>query len=166
MPPTSLSRRPVVARFLFTLLAGLHETCGFAQSPLPDESPAFFSGDWIGTGAQDAFCFMRLQPDGMGTVLAMSASGDWLGARVRWRNRRQNLEILAVHPLPGDPHRRLAPLSGFSLSLGFGTTIRLRLDAGTAYCEMQRRAAVERNVGNAGMLLGGADANEGAHGGR
>lgn len=166
MPPSSFPGRRVLARVLFTLLAGFCETHGFAQSPLPDESPAFFSGDWIGTGAQDNFCFMRLHPDGMGTVLVMSASGDWLGARIRWRNRRQNIEVVAAHPLPGDPHRRLSPLPGFSLSLGFGTTIHLRLDAGPAFCEMQRRSAVERDVGNAERLLEGVDATGVTHGGR
>jgi len=120
----------------------------------------------MGTGAQDNFCFMRLHPDGTGTVLAMSASGDWLGARIRWRNQRQNIEVVAAQPLPGDPHRRLAPLPRFFLSMGFGMTIHLRLDAGAAFCEMQRRAAVERNLSNAEMLLEGVDANKGAHGGR
>jgi hypothetical protein len=165
MPPSSRSV-PVVARVVFALLAGLCGTCGFTQSPLPDESPAFFAGDWMGTGAQDNFCFMRLHADGSGTVLAMGASGDWLGARISWRNQRQNIVVVAAQPLPADPRRRLAPLPRFSLNMGFGTTIHLRLEAGTALCEMQRRAAVDRNVSNAGTLLEGADAIEGAHGGR
>lgn len=166
MPASPPAGRQAVACALLALLAGLCETSGFAQSPLPDESPAFFSGDWIGTGAQDNFCFMRLHPDGIGTVLAMNAAGDWQGARIHWRNRRQALEVVAVQPLAGDPHIRLAPLPRFSLDMGFGTTLHLRLEAGTASCEMQRRAAVERNIGNAGGLLNVVDPREGPHGGR
>lgn len=153
-------------RTVFVLFFGLSATAAPAQSPLPDGSPAFFSGDWIGTGAQDNFCFMRLHPDGMGTVLAMSASGDWLGARIRWRNERQRIVVMAVHPLPGDPHRRLAPLPRLSLSMGFGSTMHLEMDKGSPVCELQRRAAVQRNVNNAEMLLNGPANAAGGHGGK
>jgi hypothetical protein len=122
---------------LLFLLAGLGATSAPAQSPLPDGSPVFFSGDWIGTGAQDSFCFMRLHPDGVGMVLFMGASGDWRGARIRWRNERQSIVVMAVQPLPNDPHRRLAPLEQLWLSTGFGTTIQLRLDRkGSSVCEL------------------------------
>jgi hypothetical protein len=148
------------------LLGGFGANYGHAQSPPLDSSPAFFSGDWIGTGAQDNFCFMRLGPDGTGTVLAMSASGDWLGARIHWRNQRQSIVVIAIHPLPDDPHRRLAPLTQLSLSMGFGTTIHLMLDKHSAVCELQRRASVQRDVANAEMLLNDPAGVAGIHGGR
>ena len=78
-------------RLFFTLLAGLAASSSPALTPPRDNRPGFFAGDWIGTGADDLFCFIRLQPDGNGTVLVGSASGDWLGARIRWRNQQQSL---------------------------------------------------------------------------
>jgi hypothetical protein len=151
---------------LCVLLGGFGATHGYAQSPPLDGSPAFFSGDWIGTGARDNFCFVRLRPDGIGTVLAMSASGDWLGARIHWRNERQSIVVTAIHPLPDDPHRRLAPMTELSLSTGFGVTMHLKLDKDSPVCELQRRASVQRNVGNAEMLLNDPGDVSRAHGGK
>jgi hypothetical protein len=153
-------------RMVCVLLGGFVATNGHTQSPPLDGSPAFFSGDWMGTGAQDNFCFMRLGPDGTGTVLAMGASGDWLGARIHWRNERQSIVVTAIHPLPDDPHRRLAPLTQLSLSAGFGATIHLMLDKHSAVCELQRRASVQRDVANAEMLLNDPAGVAGIHGAR
>jgi hypothetical protein len=150
---------------LLILLAILGATSAPAQSPPLDGSPAFFSGDWIGTGTRDDFCFIRLHPDGRGTVLLMGAGGDWLGARIRWRNERQSLVVLAVQPLPNDPHRRLAPLDQLSLGTGFGTTIHLRLDKqGSPVCELQRRTMVQQNVSAAELLLDDPADHAGSHG--
>jgi hypothetical protein len=153
-------------RVLFVLLGGISATSAHAQSPPLDGSPAFFAGDWIGTGAQDNFCFMRLRADGSGTVLAMGAAGDWLGARFRWRNQQQNIVVMAVQPLPDDPRRRLAPLTQLSLSMGFGTTIHLTLNKNSPLCELQRRASVQRNMAYAEMLLNDAADVASTHGGR
>jgi hypothetical protein len=153
-------------RVVFALLGGISAASVHAQSPPLDNSPAFFAGDWIGTGAQDNFCFMRLRPDGSGTVLAMGAAGDWLGARIRWRNQHQNIVVMAVYPLPGDPRRRLAPLTQLSLSKGFGTTIQLKLNKNNPLCELQRRASVQRNMAYAEMLLNDAADGASARGGR
>jgi hypothetical protein len=96
----------------------------------------------------------------------MSASGDWLGARIHWRNERQSIVVTAIHPLPDDPHRRLAPMMELSLSTGFGVTMHLKLDKDSPVCELQRRASVQRNVGNAEMLLNDPGDVSRAHGGR
>jgi len=42
------------------LLGSVGASSGLALTPLPDNSPAFFSGDWIGTATQDLFCLIRM----------------------------------------------------------------------------------------------------------
>lgn len=49
-----------------------------ALTPLPDNSPGFFSGEWAGTGHQGAYCYMNLSPDGWGWVLIDGGTGDCL----------------------------------------------------------------------------------------
>jgi hypothetical protein len=153
-------------RMSCVLFGGFLATCGHAQSPPLDSSPGYFAGDWIGTGARDNFCFMRLGADGTGTVLAMGGSGDWLGARIRWRNQRQNIVVVSVQPITNDPQRRLAPLTELTLSLGFGSTIHLMLAKDSPACELQRRAGVQRNVDNAELLLSAPPNDARGHGGK
>ena len=56
-------------RLFFILFAALGASSSPALTPLLDNRPDFFAGDWIGTGAEDLFRYIRLQPDGNGTVL-------------------------------------------------------------------------------------------------
>jgi hypothetical protein len=140
-------------RLFFMLLGGLGATSSQALTPLPDGSPAFFAGDWIGTGANDQFCFIRLRPDGVGTVLVSGASGDWLGASIRWRNQRQSIVLVDVSALPAEPRRRLMPLSRLALRSGINRTIHLKLNEDIPGCELQLRADVLRRAGQADMLL-------------
>ena len=74
----------------FILIAALCALSGTAhsQSPPPDNSPGFFSGEWSGTGEHGSYCYLRLNADGSGWVLSDGGSGDWLGAGVRWRDGR------------------------------------------------------------------------------
>ena len=139
-------------------LAGLAANATHAQSPPLDRSPAFFAGDWVGSGASDTFCFMRLRPDGAGTVLASTASGDWMGASIRWRNDRQSITLLEVKALHADPQQRLMPLSRLSLRFSFSDTIQLHIDKGSPACELQRRASVARRMDEADALLEGIGA--------
>ena len=142
-------------RIICVLLAGLVASSGHALTPLPDSRPAFFAGDWMGVGARDIFCFMRLRSDGTGTVLVSSASGDWLGASIGWRNQRQSIALIEVNPLPAEPARRLMPLSQLSLSSGVNKTIQLKLKEDSPVCELQLRAGVERRGAQAESLLDG-----------
>ncbi|MGB8694470.1 MAG: hypothetical protein WCD08_13275 [Steroidobacteraceae bacterium] len=140
-------------RLVCILVGALAASSGFALSPPLDSSPAFFSGDWVGMGANDNFCFMRLRPDGLGTVLISSPSGDWVGARIRWHNQRQSMVVSEVNPLPGDPHRRLLPLSQLTLRVVFGGTFQLVLNTDIPTCELQRRTSVQRRMEEAELLL-------------
>jgi hypothetical protein len=107
----------------------------------------------MGVGAGDIFCFMRLRSDGTGTVLVGSASGDWLGASIRWRNQRQSIALIEVNPWTFAPERRLMPLSQLSLSSGVNKTIQLKLKEDSPVCELQLRAGVERRAAQAESLL-------------
>ena len=140
-------------RIVCTLLGVLGTSSSQALTPLPESSSAFFAGDWIGTGSRDVFCFMRLQTDGIGTVLINGASGDWLGASIRWRNQRQRIVLIEAHPLLANPHRRLRPLSQLSLSSGINQTIQLKLDGDLPVCELQLRVDVQQRSDQAAMLL-------------
>lgn len=144
-------------RLIFTLLAALAASSSPALTPPLDNRPSFFAGDWIGTGADDQLCFIRLQPDGNGTVLVSNASGDWLGARIRWRNQRQSMELIEVSPevspFPAEPHRRLMPLSGLTLRSGINQTLQLKPGERSPVCELQLHNNVLRRAVQAGMLL-------------
>jgi hypothetical protein len=144
-------------RLFFALLAALGTSSSPALTPPLDNRPGFFAGDWIGTGAEDMFCFIRLQPDGNGTVLVSSASGDWLGAHIRWSNQRQSLVLIEVSPeispLPAEPGRRLMPLSGLTLRSGMNQTLQLKPGERSPVCELQLRDRVMSRTGQAGMLL-------------
>lgn len=142
-----------VFRTVCILLGALSASSAPAFSPPLDTSPAFFSGDWVGMGANDNFCFMRLRPEGLGTVLISGPSGDWVGASIRWHNHRQSIVVSEVKPLPADPHRRLLPLSKLTLSVVFGGTVQLLLNTDTPTCELQRRASVQRRIEEAHSLL-------------
>lgn len=140
-------------RLFFTLLAALGASASPALTPPFDSRPGFFAGDWIGNGADDMFCFIRLQPDGNGTVLVSGASGDWLGARIRWRNQRQSMVLIEASPLSAEPRRRLLPLTRLDLRSGINQTLQLKLGERSPVCELQLRNRVLGRSGEAEMLL-------------
>ena len=140
-------------RLIFTLLAALAASSSPALTPPLDNRPSFFAGDWIGTGADDQLCFIRLQPDGNGTVLVGNASGDWLGARIRWQNQRQSMVLIEASPLPAEPHRRLMPLSGLTLRSGINQTLQLKPGERSPVCELQLHNRVLSRSEQAGILL-------------
>jgi hypothetical protein len=140
-------------RTVCIILGALGAGSASGLSPPLDSSPAFFSGDWVGMGANDNFCFMRLRPEGLGTVLISGPSGDWVGASIRWHNQRQSIVVSEVKPLPEDPHQRLLPLSKLALRVVFGGTVQLLLNTDTPACELQRRASVQRRMEEAESLL-------------
>ena len=78
-----------------------------AQSPPPDNSPGFFSGEWSGTGEHGSYCYLRLNADGSGWVLSDGGSGDWLGAGVPWRDRQQSLQVDTIIPARASVARRV-----------------------------------------------------------
>lgn len=153
-------------RMFFTLLTALCASPSPALTPLLDNRPGFFSGDWIGTGAEDLFCFIRLQPDGNGTVLVSGASGDWLGARIRWQNQQQSLVLIEASPLPAKAGRRLLPLSGLTLRSGMNQTLQLKTGERNPVCELQVRDRVLRRSGEAGMLLDSPSEDRKSDGGK
>jgi hypothetical protein len=142
-----------VFRSLLLLIAAIGAGPATALTPLPDGRPGFFAGDWVGTGADDVYCFVRLQADGSGTVLVEGGSGDWLGARIQWRNERQHVVLVDVSPLPFDPGRRLMPLSRLLLSSGVNRTLQLRWSDRRSACELQWQVDVQHRTDQARKLL-------------
>lgn len=140
-------------RLFFTLLIALGASASLALTPPLDNRPGFFAGDWIGTGPEDMFCFVRLQTDGNGTVLVRGASGDWLGARIRWRNQQQSVVLVAASPFPVELGRRLLPLIQLDLRSGINQTLQLKSGVRNPVCELQLSNKVLRRSREAEMLL-------------
>lgn len=120
------------------LVLALFQTA-HALTPLPDHSPDFFAGEWAGTSERGAYCYLKLSADGRGVVLIDSGgAGDWLGARIQWRNRQQALEVERIIPLPATPQLRIMPLSTLSLRTEFNQFLRLSWSKQSNSCHMQR----------------------------
>jgi hypothetical protein len=150
-------------RTLLALVAALAATCGSARTPPFDSSPAFFSGDWIGSGADDLFCYVQLNTDGSGTVLVSGGSGDWLGARIQWRNDRQHIVLVDQSPMAANPQRRLMPLAPFLLRSGINRTLQLLWNESRPFCGLQLGTDVQRRSKEAQTLLETARSSLGLH---
>jgi hypothetical protein len=119
---------------LFCAVAGIAQ----ASSPPPDSSPGFFAGEWAGTGDQGSYCYLDLSADGWGWVLVDGGGGDWLGARIRWHNRQQSLQIDKIIPLQESTELRVMRLGRFVLGGGFNQSLRLTWKELPGGCELQR----------------------------
>lgn len=124
-----------------------------ALTPLPDNSPEFFAGEWVGAGENGSYCYLTLgtAADGvlLGTVLVDGGSGDWLGAQVRWRNQQQRLVVEAITPLPFSAERRIMPMERFELRTGLNQSLSLHWNAHVAGCQLQKLDAMARHLGRA-----------------
>ena len=120
-----------------------------AVTPPPDESPAVFAGEWAGTGKQGSYCYLNLDAGGGGWVLVDGGSGDWLGARIQWRNQRQSLQVEKITPLPSSPRYRVMPLQAFDLRSQFNLTLSLSWGSNSAGCQLQRIESSTRHLDSA-----------------
>ena len=111
-----------------------------ALTPLPDESLGVFAGEWAGAGEQGAYCYLNLDARGRGWVLIDGGAGDWLGARIHWRNQHQSLQIEKITPLRTSPELRVMSLSSFSLVNGINQSLRLAWGHGSSGCQLQKTA--------------------------
>lgn len=109
-----------------------------ALTPPLDNSPSFFAGEWTGTGEKASYCYLNLGVDGWGLVLIDGGAGDWLGARVQWRNLHQTLMIEKVIPLPVSIQKRIMPLKTFVLRSGFNQSLSLTWNAKASGCQLQK----------------------------
>ena len=130
---------------------GLSLVCvwlGFAEAltPLPDTSPGFFSGEWAGNGQQGAYCYLNLSADGWGWVLIDGGTGDWLGARMQWRNQQQSLQVEQVIPLQASAQLRVLPLEKFVLSSGLNQSLKLTWNELSGSCHLQKLDATARHL--------------------
>ncbi|AGX88472.1 hypothetical protein Cenrod_2414 [Candidatus Symbiobacter mobilis CR] len=117
-----------------------------ALTPLPDNSPSFFSGEWAGTGEQGTYCYLNLSADGWGWVLIDGGAGDWLGARMQWRNRQQALQVEKIIPLPTSTQLRVMPLGKFVLGSGFNQSLMLTWNEQSGGCQLQKIETTARHL--------------------
>lgn len=136
---------------LFLLLVALGTS--HALTPLPDRSPEFFAGEWTGNGENGVACYLSLNPDGSGTVLLDGGSGDWLGARLQWRNDRQVLRVVQSVPVSASPQDRLGPLETFVLNTGLNQSLRLTWNGQSLGCQLQKVEASARHLARARAAL-------------
>lgn len=130
------------------------------MSPPLDTSPGWFAGEWAGTGEQSAYCYLNLSADGWGWVLIGGGSGDWLGARVQWRNRHQSLQVEKIIPLPFSPQRRIMPLETFVLRSGFNQSLSLTWNARSSGCQLLKIETTEHHLNRARNAIEGLPQGE------
>jgi hypothetical protein len=133
----------IPAAFLL-LLAGL--PIANALTPLPDNSPGFFAGEWAGAAGQGGYCYLALEVDGSGVVLIDGGSGDWLGARVQWHNEHQSLQVDKVIPLAFSAQRRVMPLQAVAVHTELNQSLNLSWGTGPASCQLQKIDAMARQL--------------------
>lgn len=121
----------------------------YAQSPPPDRSPAAYAGEWVGAGELGSYCYVALQPDGWGRVLVDGGSGDWLGARIQWRNLRHTLVVDKVIPSLHSPHLRILPLETLVLRSGFNQSMSLTWNGRSGACQLQRSEKTQAQLARA-----------------
>lgn len=126
-----------------------------ALSPPPDNSPSLFAGEWAGTGERGSYCYLNLGADSRGVVLIDGGTGDWLGARVQWRNRQQTLQVEKVIPLPVSTQRRVMPLEAFVLRSGFNQSLSLTWNAQSSGCQLQKIETMARHLNRARTAIEG-----------
>jgi hypothetical protein len=131
-----------------------------ALTPLPDSSPSFFSGEWAGTGEQGTYCYLNLSADGWGWVLIAGGAGDWLGARMQWRNQQQALQVVKIIPLPFSSQRRIMPLTIFVLRSGFNQSLSLTWNAQSSSCQLQKIETTADHLNRARSLIDGLPQGE------
>jgi hypothetical protein len=109
-----------------------------ALTPLPDTSPDAFAGEWAGTGEHASYCYVQLSADGWGRVLVDGGAGDWLGARIQWRNGQQGLQVDKVIPAAVSTQLRIMPLKTIVLRSGFNQSMSLTWNERLSACQLQR----------------------------
>jgi hypothetical protein len=133
-----------------------------ALTPLLDNSPGFFAGEWAGTGAQGSYCYLKLSADGWGWVLIDGGSGDWLVAQMKWRNQRQALQIEKIIPLPASPQLRVMPLEKFVLDSTFNQSLKLTWSTHSGDCQMQKIETTAAHLLRARSAVAGLQSAEGS----
>jgi hypothetical protein len=131
-----------------------------ALTPLLDSSPGFFAGEWAGTGERGAYCYLNLGADGSGSVLIDSGSGDWLGARIQWRNVKQSLQVEKIIPLPASAQQRILPLANFVLNSGFNQSLSLTWNEQPTGCQLQKIETVAHHLDRARFAINGLPQGE------
>ena len=124
-------------------------------TPLPDNSPEFFSGEWAGNGEHGSYCYLILNANGSGWVLIDGGAGDWLGAGMQWRNRQQTLQVEKFKPLRASPQLRVMPLDKFALSSGFNQSLRLTWSEKSGGCQLQKIEITARHLTRARSVIEG-----------
>jgi hypothetical protein len=103
---------------------------------------------------------VKLGADGLGGVLIDGGSGDWMGARLQWHNRKQTLQVDKITPLGASPRRRTLPLQKFVLASGFNRSLKLTWNEGSTSCQMQHLERAERHLERARSAMAGVLADE------
>jgi len=143
---STVSKRRVLRALMQLVLLVCWPVSAHALTPLPDNSPAFFSGEWAGNGGHGSYCYLKLDADGWGWALIDGGAGDWMGARLQWRNRQQALQVEKIIPLSASPRLRIMPLEKFAISSGFNQSLKLTWNEQSPGCQLQKLETTERHL--------------------
>jgi hypothetical protein len=144
---------------LLCCISGLESAS--ALTPRPDHSPGYFSGEWTGAGESASYCYLNLGADGWGVLLVDGGAGDWLGARLQWRNQRQSIQVDQIVPMPASIQRRIMPMTNFVLRSGFNQSLSVTWNAMPSGCQLQRVETTARRLKRARDALAGWPPGEG-----
>ena len=126
----------------------LNQTDALASPPL-DSSPAFFTGEWSGTGPRGGYCYVNMNRDGSVVALINGGTGDWLGARFYWHNLQQSIEVKKIIPLPFSSQFRVMPLQQVTLRSGFNLALTLNGGSQAGTCQLQKTETAAHNLSHA-----------------
>jgi len=146
-----LSMRPFI---MLALLFSWSWTAS-ALTPLLDSSPGFFAGEWAGHAEQGGYCYLNLNADGTGLTLIDGGTGDWLGARMQWRNQQQSLLVESITSMPVSAQQRIMPLDTFVLRTGFNQSLNLSWSPLTSACQLQKLESTARHLERARSAMHG-----------
>jgi hypothetical protein len=94
-------------------------------------------------------------------VLVDSGAGDWLGARIQWRNRQQGLQVDKVIPAAASPQLRIMPLKTMVLRSGFNQSLSLTWNERLGACQLQRSEVAAGRLDRARRAVDGLQSGEG-----
>jgi len=133
-----------------------------ALTPPLDNSSKFFSGEWDGAGAHGAYCYLKMNSDGHGLVLIDGGTGDWLGARIHWRNQQQTVEVDKIIPLKSSNQLRIMPLGRFTLNTGFNQSLQLIWSSNSNGCYLRKIETSVNHLTRARNVMNKLQSSKGA----
>ncbi|MSN25511.1 MAG: hypothetical protein GJV46_06520 [Geobacter sp.] len=103
-----------------------------------------------------------MNSDGHGLVLIDGGTGDWLGARIHWRNQQQTVEVDKIIPLKTSSQLRIMPLGRFTLNTGFNQSLQLIWSSNSNGCYLRKIETSVNHLTRARNVMNKLQSSKGA----